>query len=233
MRVLELGNYIVPAFAGMILAEQGHEVTKWTNGRDPILGLRRGDELWDWINYGKQIEKCHPTEIHALVHSHQSPDIIIDNFRPSTLEKWHIDPAFIAERHRIVWVSARSEVGEISFDLIAQCRSWMEYTPWVPFYVGDTVTGLWLAFKALAALTAGKPGHYSIGHASCLQKLVEGELVIDVERNGKCIPWDIDEYTFRDGEASILYRGERYVEPVRDRQWKLTHLWHRDGRIII
>jgi hypothetical protein len=60
MRILELGNYVVPAYAGMILAEQGHAVTKWTNGRDPILSLNRGDELWRWINHGKRTEDRHP-----------------------------------------------------------------------------------------------------------------------------------------------------------------------------
>ena len=33
MRILELGNYVVAGYAGMILAEQGHAVVKWTNGR--------------------------------------------------------------------------------------------------------------------------------------------------------------------------------------------------------
>ena len=55
LRVLELGNYVVPAYAGMILAEQGAEVQKWTNGKDPILGCRSGADLWAWINHGKTL----------------------------------------------------------------------------------------------------------------------------------------------------------------------------------
>jgi hypothetical protein len=31
MKTLELGNYVVPSYAGMIHAEQGHAVEKWTN----------------------------------------------------------------------------------------------------------------------------------------------------------------------------------------------------------
>jgi len=39
----------------MLLAEQGHAVTKWVRGRDPIEQLRDGDKLWQWINYGKTV----------------------------------------------------------------------------------------------------------------------------------------------------------------------------------
>jgi hypothetical protein len=55
LRVLELGNFVVPAYAGMILAEQGASVEKWTNDRDPILGCRSGIALWEWINHGKTL----------------------------------------------------------------------------------------------------------------------------------------------------------------------------------
>ncbi len=225
MKILELGNYIVPAYAGMLLAEQGYLVTKWVNGTDPILHLHRGNELWQWLNAGKTLENRHPCEV-----KQGGFDVIIDNFRPSTLQKWGIDPVAIADEFGIVWVSMRSEVGEISFDLLAQCRSWMEYAPWVPFYVGDTAGGLWLAFKALSARS---PGHYQIGHASCLQKLVEGELVIEIKRDGVSIPWDKEAYAFTGAEAEVEYRGQVFREPRRDRRWKLDHLWHRQGRIVI
>src|SRR5579859_1356704 len=109
LRVLELGNYVVPAYAGMILAEQGHEVRKWVNGRDPILSLHRGNELWAWINHGKTLEERHPREIAE----DWWPQVILDNFRPSTLAGWGIDPKAIAEKRALVWVSMRSELGEV------------------------------------------------------------------------------------------------------------------------
>jgi hypothetical protein len=46
---------VVPAYSGMVLAEQGATVEKWTNGKDPILGCRSGAELWAWINHGKTL----------------------------------------------------------------------------------------------------------------------------------------------------------------------------------
>jgi hypothetical protein len=227
MRVLELGNYVAPAYAGMILAEQGHSVTKWTNARDPILGLHRGEELWAWINHGKRVLARDVREL-ASGDLLRDFDAVIDNFRASTLEGWGIDPAALASTGEVVWVSLRDELGGRSFDALAQRRSWMEYAPWVPFYVGDTVAGLWLAFKALAA---PGPAHYEIGHASCLQKLVEGELAIEVKRDGHSIPWDPEEYRVVDAHARVAYKGDLLVEPVRDREWKLAHLHHVNGRI--
>lgn len=125
----------------------------------------------------------------------------------------------------------RSEVGERSFDVIAQARSWLEYAPWVPFWAGDTIGGLWLAFKLLAV--AGQPGHYCIGQASVMQKLVEGELVLDADRRPGTIPWETETYQVRDGAAVVEYRGETIREPIRDRAWKLANLWHSAGRIRV
>src|SRR6202042_2619209 len=99
MRILELGNYVVVGYAGMILAEQGHAVVKWTNDRDPILSLNRGDELWRWINHGKRLEGRHPGILAAdwdQVFWLEPPDIVLDNLRPETLARWGIDPGEIA-----------------------------------------------------------------------------------------------------------------------------------------
>ncbi len=233
MTILELGNYVVPAYAGMILAEQGHRVVKWTNGRDPILSLNRGAELWAWINHGKCLEDRHPEVLSGDLSdafSDEHPDVILDNFRPETLGRWGLDPAAIAVREGIRWVSMRSEVGDRSFDILAQARSWMEYAPWVPFWAGDTIGGLWLAFKALADRT---PGHFTLGQASVMQKLVEGELVLDRPPFDGRIPWETEPYRFEEGHAVVEYKGRTYREPVRDMAWKLTHLRHRDGRITI
>ena len=143
LRVLELGNYVVPAYCGMILAEQGAEVQKWTNGKDPILGCRSGADLWAWINHGKTLLD---RRVASLPGDPPSVDIVIDNFRPGTLAGWGVDPAALAERHGWVWVSMRSEVGERSFDLIAQARSTAADFGHIPFWLGDTAGGLWVAW---------------------------------------------------------------------------------------
>jgi hypothetical protein len=235
MRILELGNYVVPAYAGMILAEQGHAVTKWVNGRDPILGLRSGEELWHWINHGKTLKPLHPKILAGdwrdVFAAAELPAIVLDNLRPQTLAAWGIDPAAIARRQAIRWVSMRDELDDHSFDVIAQARSWLEYAPWCPFWAGDTIGGLWLAFKALADT---EPGHYILGQASCMQKMVEGELIVDRPAAAPgTIPWEVEPYRIEDGAAVVQYKGKTYREPIRDRSWKLRNLWHQDGRIRI
>jgi hypothetical protein len=231
-RVLELGNFMVPAYCGMILAEQGCHVEKWTNGKDPILGCRSGADLWTWINFGKTLVNRPVT---SLVNDPPSVDIVIDNFRPSTLAGWRVNPAALDKRHGWVWVSMRSEVGERSFDLIAQARSIREYGTHVPFCLGDTVGGLWMAFKAFAMHVAGKPGHYVLGQASVLQKLVEGEFLVERPDplHGNVVPWDPDPYFMTTRAAVVEYKGERMEEPIRSREWKLANLWHVRGRMRV
>jgi crotonobetainyl-CoA:carnitine CoA-transferase CaiB-like acyl-CoA transferase len=245
IRVLELGSYVAPAYAGMILAEQDCDVTKWVAaGPDPIQGLHRGDELWAWINHRKTIVRQHGATLAdrswwlATGDGDWWPDIIIDNVRPETLARWGVDPQEIAEERELVWVSLRSETPDLhdgrSFDAIAQARSWMEYGSWLPFYAGDTTAGLWVAFKALAMLGADRFGHHEVGQATAMQKLVEGELQIDVDRSSGDVPWDTELYTANKDGAAIIYRQQMYHEPVRDRAWKWSNLWHDgSGRMVI
>jgi len=159
--------------------------------------------------------------------------IVLDNFRTATLAAWGIEPDKLAHRYGWVWCSMRPDLGDRSFDLIAQARSLMEFCPWIPFWLGDTAGGLWLAFKALAMHAAGNVGHHVITQAACLQKLVEGELAIDVPRDGRSIPWENEPYRMEDGVAVVQYKGETISEPARDRTWKLANLRHRNGRMIV
>lgn len=233
MRVLELGSYIAPAYAGMILAEQGHAVEKWIGANpDPTQRLIKGDELWQWLNHGKRVVRRHAGEVTEALGSF---DAVIDNLRASTWKRWSVDPEGLAKQHGVTWVSLRADVGDTSFDILAQARSWMEYGPWVPFYLGDTAAGLWLAFKALSAHQLRQPGHYVIYHGAALQKLVEGELVVERPSfDGMNAPWDRERYGIdKSGVAEVEFRGRKYREPPRDRAWKLRHFRHTGGRIII
>lgn len=227
--VIELGSYIVPAYAGMILAEQGLQVTKWTApppSRDPILGLIQGDELWKWINHGKRLIELPATHVTRLTRA----DIIIDNIRSATWEKWGVDPAEQADRLGCTWVSMRDDFDGRSFDVVAQARAWMNHSPYIPFYIGDTTSGLWVAFKALVS----QPGHHVLRQAACLSKLVEGELVVRPDRQGRVPPWDEPGTYMADFHgARVEFKGELVREPVRDDEWRLKHLRHKDGRIVI
>lgn len=224
LRILELGSYVAPAYAGMILAEQGHDVEKWTTS-DPIHDLLDAPEFWAWINHGKTVR--HGVHASAVADLQDGTfDVVIDNYLAATWDRWGVDPVLVAAELDLVWVSLRGEGDVRSFDAIAQARAWGDKVT-VPFYIGDTAAGLWLAFKALAA----RPGHHVVRQASCLAKLVEGELVAPHR------VWDPPgEYVWSTPAghpASVDFRGERVVEPPRDDEWRREHLQHLDGRYLI
>jgi len=223
MIVLELGQYVAPAYAGMVLAEQGHCVEKWYQQNDPVLGLHNGKQLWKWLQYGKVLQERHSREVVNIPKGRF--DVIIDNHRADAWQRWGIDPAEVAEALDVVWVSLRADDDERSFDVIAQARAWGD-RGMLPFYIGDTAAGLWLAFKAVATRSSG---HYVIRQAAALAKLVEGELVVDRSQ-----PWDAPgTYGFDEYGAYVEYRGERIVEPYRDDDWRRKHLEHDDGRFRV
>lgn len=222
--ILELGQYVAPAYAGMILAEQGWTVVKWANRADPILGLVHGEKLWRWLNAGKTVVwDRHPRDVTTYW-----PDDVVgvfDNIRPSKWSEWHIDPAKMS----VPWVTLMADVGDRSFDAVAQARAWGNWVPPIPFYIGDTAAGLWMAFKLLNVMPS--PGWYKLGQATVLAKLVEMELA----RPEGPSPWDAPGTYEWDGcEATIIYRGQRIVEPARDAEWRWKHLWHdADGRLRV
>lgn len=235
IRVLEIGTYISISYAGMIMREQGCDVTKWlAASKDPVEMLKGGDRLWQWLNEGKITTVKHADEVIDLVRGDY--DVIIDNVRASTWKRWGIDPAEQANRLGVTWVSLRDDFDGRGFDAIAQARAWGDHIGYLPVYLGDTGGGLWLAFKALALYANGeRSDHAVIRQAACLAKLVEGELD-DVHRNGLTPPWD-EPGTYGlapEGDATeVLYRGETITEPFRDAQWRRENLRHKNGRLIV
>lgn len=224
LKVLELGSYVAPAYAGMILAEQGHSVEKWTTD-DPIHSLDHGEKLWSWLNDAKHVRHVDAASVVEL--SASDFDIVIDNTRPSTWKRRGIDVSALAERLDVVWVSLVADDGERSFDVIAQARAWGDFGI-LPFYLGDTAAGLWLAFKALSA----RVGYHEVGHATCLAKLVEGEATF-ARPSGRYPFDDAEMYGHDDEGAFVEFKGERIVEPYRDDSWRLANLKNDEGRFIV
>lgn len=214
MRILELGSYVAPAYAGLILAEQGHDVTKVASLSDPVLSLNRGEQLFSWLNQNKKI-------IHGDLRDVDLSrfDAVIDNIRLCTWrDRIGMDPAELANAHHLSWASLRSEDGSVSFDAIAQARAWGD-KGYLPFYIGDTAAGLWLAFKLLNT----RRGEHSVVYQSTvLAKLVEGNLQV---------PWqlwdDLGTYYYaQDGSAVVRYKDSIHVEPARNDSWRSVHLKH-------
>ena len=101
VRVLELGNYIAAPTAGRLLADFGAEVIK-------VERPGSGDELRNWrlhkgntsmlyrtLNRNKKSvvldlrTEAGKQAVLALV---AKSDILLENFRPGTLEKWGLGP---------------------------------------------------------------------------------------------------------------------------------------------
>lgn len=233
MKILEIGTYVVPAYAGMILREQGHDVTKWIGLRsDPVQELKHGDELWSWLNYGKRLIDMHASYIRRVEPDHV--DAVIDNVRAETWARWNVDPGNEAERLGVPWVSMRDDFDGRGFDAVAQARAWGNHLGCVPVYLGDTAGGLWLAFKTLSMLTTGEIGHRVIRQGAALAKLVEGELLVTPERDGRDSPWDAPgTYGKTPHGVRVEYRGVTITEPFRDDAWRRAHLRHAGGRYLI
>src|SRR5450759_2719190 len=102
LKVLELGQLIAGPFAGKVLAEFGAEVIKIEPpasgkdpGGDPLRQWRRlhdGTSLWWYVqarNKKSVTANLRMAEGHAIARRlSRDADVVIENFRPGTLEKW-------------------------------------------------------------------------------------------------------------------------------------------------
>ena len=97
LKVLELGQLIAGPFAGKILAEFGAEVIKIESpdGGDPLRQwrlLHKGTSLWWYVqarNKKSVTANLRVAEGQEIVRRlARDADIVIENFRPGTLEKW-------------------------------------------------------------------------------------------------------------------------------------------------
>jgi formyl-CoA transferase len=108
IRVVELGMMIAGPFAGRILADLGADVIKVespTDG-DPLRDwnhLHGGASLWWRVqsrNKRLVTADLRRPDGQALIRRLiAKSDVLIENFRPGTLEKWGLDPAALRAEH--------------------------------------------------------------------------------------------------------------------------------------
>jgi crotonobetainyl-CoA:carnitine CoA-transferase CaiB-like acyl-CoA transferase len=176
VKVLELGSLIAGPYASALLAQFGAEVIKIEppGEGDPLRKWRKvheGTSLW-WYSQSrnkKSVTLDLKSEaardiIHRLI---REVDIVIENFRPGTLEKWGmgwealsaINPKLIMVR-----VSGYGQTGPYSerpgFAAIAECMGGLRYVSGFPdrppvrvgVSLGDTLAGLYGTLGAMMAL---------------------------------------------------------------------------------
>jgi crotonobetainyl-CoA:carnitine CoA-transferase CaiB-like acyl-CoA transferase len=108
IRVLEMGQLIAGPFAGCMLGYYGAEVIKIEPpGRGDALRswreLKNGTSLW-WRSMGRN-KKCITLDLRkdegrAIAgRLAEDVDVLIENFRPGTMEKWGLSPEALKQRN--------------------------------------------------------------------------------------------------------------------------------------
>ena len=178
IRVIELANFVSGPFIGMQLADYGADVIK-------IEHPTRGDGIRTWGNRKNGIGLYHkvlnrnkksvsadlgtPLGVEIARRLVARADVVIENFRPGTLEEWGlgydvlsaVNPGLV-----LVRVSGFGQTGPYrersGFGSLAEAMTGFAYTngfadrpPLLPsFAMADSTTGLAGAFLTLAALEA-------------------------------------------------------------------------------
>lgn len=105
IRVLELGNYIAAPFASRVFGDFGADVIKIEKpGGDELRDWRRpvGDTSMLFRTVGRNkrsvvLDLRSDEGIDAAKKLIAASDVVIENFRPGTIERWGIGPEIIAE----------------------------------------------------------------------------------------------------------------------------------------
>lgn len=113
IRVLEVGQLIAGPFAGSVLAYFGAEVIKVEppNGGDAIRSWRamRGDTSYWWYAIARNkksvtLDLRRPQGQRLAKQLAMRSDVLLENFRPGTMEKWGLGPeVFEKERPELVY----------------------------------------------------------------------------------------------------------------------------------
>lgn len=176
IRVLELGNYIAAPTAARLLADFGAEVIK-------VERPHTGDELRNWrlyagttsmlfrtLNRGKKsvvIDLRTDAGRRDVLDLVAVCDVVLENFRPGTLERWGLGPEQIAAVNPeivLARISAFGQTGPLAsrpgFAAVAEAHGGLRELVGDPdrppsrtgVSIGDSIAGLYAAFGAVTAL---------------------------------------------------------------------------------
>ncbi|MFF3569299.1 CaiB/BaiF CoA transferase family protein [Nocardia jiangxiensis] len=182
LRVLELGNFIAAPTAGRLLADFGAEVIK-------VERPRTGDELRNWrlyagttsmlyrtINRNKKsitLDLRSPQGRDAALGLAAKCDVLLENFRPGTLEKWGLGPEELDAVNPelvLVRISAFGQTGPLSerpgFAAVAEAVGGLRELVGDPdrqpvrvgVSIGDSIAGIYAAFGAVMMLLRRETG---------------------------------------------------------------------------
>lgn len=173
LRVLELGTLIAGPFCGQLMGDMGAEVIKVEAPKvgDPMRDWGRGIKVW-WplIARNKKSITLNLRELRgqqmlkALV---AQSDILIENFRPGTMEKWGLDYTTLAAENPgliMVRVSGFGQTGPYAkragYGSVGEAMGGLRYVTGDPdripsragISIGDSLAATFACVGALSAL---------------------------------------------------------------------------------
>jgi succinyl-CoA---D-citramalate CoA-transferase len=253
IRVVELGQVIAGPFCGQLLGDHGAEVIKVEPPRTGDVlrqwGRRDGtdDSLW-WSVTGRNKRSVtinlRTAEGQQLVRDLvRQSDIVVENFRPGTLERWGLgwdDLSAVRPGLIMVRISGFGQTGPYARragyasigEAMGGLRALTGYPDRPPIRVGisigDSLTGMFGALGALAALEARRrTGKGQVVDASIYESVlaVTESLVIEWqqagvvrERSGPTLPGiaPSNVYPTRDGQVLIAANQDTVFRRLAD-----------------
>ena len=216
IRVLEVGTLISGPFCGRLLGDMGAEVIKIEppGAPDPIRTWGQAEiegHRFFWTVHARNkkavtLNLREPRGRELFLELVENADIIVENFRPGTLEKWDLGYDALRQRNRgiiLVRVSGYGQTGpdagKAGYASVAEAVSGLRHMngfpggppPRLALSLGDTLAGMFAAQGALAAL---------------YRRTVTGEgQVVDAALTEACLA--VQESTIPDYDIGGVVRG--------------------------
>ena len=240
LKVVELGTLIAGPYCARLLAEFGAEVIKIeTPGEgDPLRKWRRlheGTSLW-WYAQGRNKKSVavnlREPDGQAIVRAlAKGADIVIENFRPGTMERWGLGYEALAAGNPglvMVRISGFGQTGPYKdrpgFGAIGESMGGMRYVTGYPdrapvrvgISIGDSLAAMFGAIGALAAINqralGGKGQVVDVALYEAVFAMMESmlpEYGLDGyvrERSGASLPGIVPSNTYpcRDGKYVVI-----------------------------
>jgi formyl-CoA transferase len=216
IRVLELGTLIAGPFAGRLLGDMGAEVIKIEppGAPDPLRTWGQAEldgYHFFWTVHARNkkaitLNLRQPAGRELFLELVERSDIVVENFRPGTLEKWDLGYHVLRDRNKgliLVRVSGYGQTGpeahKAGYASVAEAASGLRHLngfpggppPRLALSIGDSLAGMFAAQGALAAL---------------YRRSVTGEgQVVDAALTESCLA--VQESTIPDYDVGGVVRG--------------------------
>jgi formyl-CoA transferase len=216
IRVIEVGTLISGPFAGRLLGDMGAEVIKIEppGAPDPLRTWGQAEldgHHFFWTVHARNkkavtLNLREPRGRELFLELVERSDIIVENFRPGTLEKWCLGYDVLREHNKgiiLVRVSGYGQTGpdahKAGYASVAEAASGLRHMngfpggppPRLALSLGDSLAGMFAVQGALAAL---------------YRRTVSGEgQVVDAALTEACLA--IQESTIPDYDAGGIVRG--------------------------